>query len=37
VAGGVVSFSFTQNTGAARTAHLTLLGRRINVTQLAES
>ncbi len=37
VTGGVVSFSLTRNVGAARTAHLTLLGRRINVTQLAGS
>ncbi len=33
VSAGVVNFSFTQNTGAARTAEITLLGRQIAVTQ----
>ena len=34
VAGGSVHFSFTQNTGTtARTAHLTVLGQQITVTQ----
>lgn len=32
---GVVSFSFAQNTGAARTAHISLLGASISVTQSA--
>jgi DNA-binding beta-propeller fold protein YncE len=30
---GVVSFAFTANTGAVRTAHITLLGQSIAVTQ----
>ncbi len=30
---GVVSFSFTSNTGAPRTAHISLLGQTITVTQ----
>ena len=30
---GVVSFSFTQNAGASRTAHISLLGQSISVTQ----
>ncbi len=33
VTNGVVSFSFTANTGSARTAHITLLGQSIPVTQ----
>ena len=33
VANGVVHFSFTANTGAARTAHITVLGQPITVTQ----
>ena len=33
VSGGAVNFSFTANTGAARTAHITLLGQQIAVTQ----
>src|SRR5262249_59058822 len=33
VANGVVHFSFTQNTGSSRTAHLTVLGQQIAVTQ----
>jgi DNA-binding beta-propeller fold protein YncE len=33
VAGGVVHFSFTANTGPARAAHITLLGEQIAVTQ----
>jgi DNA-binding beta-propeller fold protein YncE len=33
VSGGVVNFSFTKNTGAARTADITLLGQQIAVTQ----
>jgi DNA-binding beta-propeller fold protein YncE len=33
VANGVVSFSFTANFGSSRTAHLTLLGQIIDVTQ----
>ncbi len=33
VANGVVPFSFTANTGAARTAHISLLGQSITVTQ----
>jgi hypothetical protein len=36
VANGVVSFSFTPNTGPARTAHLTVLGQPITVTQAAK-
>ena len=32
---GVISFSFTQNTGAARTANITVLGQQITVTQVA--
>jgi DNA-binding beta-propeller fold protein YncE len=33
VTSGVVNFSFTANTGPARTAHITLLGQTIPVTQ----
>ena len=33
VSGGVISFSFTQNIGVARTAHITVLGQQIAVTQ----
>ena len=33
VARGAVSFSFTQNTGPARTAHITLLGMQVTVNQ----
>ena len=33
VTNGVVSFSFTANTGPSRTAHITLLGQTITVTQ----
>jgi sugar lactone lactonase YvrE len=33
VANGVVHFTFTQNTGPSRTAHLTVLGQPIAVTQ----
>ena len=33
VTNGVVSFSFTANTGSARTAHITLLGQSIPITQ----
>src|SRR5262249_43516958 len=33
VANGVVHFSFTQNAGSSRTAHLTVLGQQIAVTQ----
>jgi sugar lactone lactonase YvrE len=33
VANGVVSFSFTENTSVARTAHITVLGQQIAVTQ----
>jgi autotransporter-associated beta strand protein len=35
VSGGVVNFSFTQNTGVVRTAHITVLGQQIAVTQQA--
>ena len=35
VSGGAVSFSFTANTGAVRTAHITVLGQQITVTQKA--
>jgi sugar lactone lactonase YvrE len=35
VANGVVNFSFTQNIGPARTAHLTVLGQQITVQQNA--
>jgi sugar lactone lactonase YvrE len=35
IANGVMSFSFTANTGASRTAHITLLGVTIPVTQVA--
>ena len=36
IANGVVNFSFTANTGAAaRTAHISLLGQQITVTQAA--
>jgi hypothetical protein len=34
-ADGVVHFSFTANTGVARTAHITLLGQSITMTQAA--
>ncbi len=34
-ANGVVHFSFTANTGAARVAHITVLGQSITVTQAA--
>jgi sugar lactone lactonase YvrE len=33
VTNGMVSFSFTQNSGAPRTAHITLLGDQIPITQ----
>jgi streptogramin lyase len=33
ITNGVVSFSFTANTGSARTAHINLLGQSIPVTQ----
>lgn len=33
VANGIVSFSFTANSGAARTAHINLLGQSISITQ----
>ena len=33
ITNGVVSFSFTANTGSARTAHITLLGQSIPITQ----
>ena len=33
--GGTISFSFTANTGAARTAHITVLGQQITVMQSA--
>ena len=33
VANGGVSFSFTDNTGPARTAHLTILGQSVAITQ----
>ncbi len=33
ITNGVVSFSFTANTGPSRTAHITLLGQTIPVTQ----
>src|ERR1035441_6755662 len=33
--GGAISFSFTANAGAARTAHITVLGQQITVTQSA--
>jgi DNA-binding beta-propeller fold protein YncE len=33
VSGGVVNFSFTQNTDAARSAYITVLGQQIAVTQ----
>jgi uncharacterized repeat protein (TIGR01451 family) len=33
IANGVVSFSFTANTSASRTAHIALLGQQITVTQ----
>ena len=35
ITNGVVSFSFTANTGPSRTAHITLLGQTIPVTQAA--
>jgi hypothetical protein len=35
VADGVVHFSFTQNSGPTRTAHLTVLGQQVTVTQAA--
>ena len=37
VSGGVISFSFTQNTGAARTAHITVFGQQVTVTQAVGS
>ena len=36
VANGIISFSFTANTGASRTATLNVLGQSISVTQSAE-
>jgi len=36
IVNGVVNFSFTANTSSARTAHITLLGRQIPVTQEAQ-
>ncbi len=33
IASGVINFSFTANTSAARTAHITVLGQQITVTQ----
>ena len=36
-ANGVVNFSFTANTGPARTAHITLLGQQITVSQAQAS
>ena len=33
VSGGVVNFSFTQDTGVARTAHITVYGQQITVNQ----
>jgi len=33
ISNGVVSFSFTANTGSSRVAHITLLGQTITVTQ----
>jgi len=33
ITNGVVSFSFTANTGPARTAHITLLGQTVSITQ----
>lgn len=35
ITNGVVSFTFTANTGPARTAHITLLGQNIPITQRA--
>ena len=35
VSGGVVDFSFAQNTGTIRTAHITVLGQQITVNQAA--
>ena len=35
ISGGVVNFNFTANTGAARTAHISLLGQSIAVNQAA--
>jgi hypothetical protein len=35
VAHGVVNFSFAQNSGPSRTAHLTVLGQQVTVTQAA--
>ena len=35
ISGGVVHFAFTANTGAARTAYITVLGQQIAVTQAA--
>jgi autotransporter-associated beta strand protein len=35
VSGGAINFSFTQNPGPARTAHITVLGQLITVTQAA--
>jgi sugar lactone lactonase YvrE len=37
VANAVIHFSFSANTGAARTAHITVLGQQITVTQAAPS
>ena len=33
VSGGVINFSFARNTGPIRTAHITVLGQQITVTQ----
>lgn len=35
IANGVINYSFTANSGAARSAHITVLGQQITVTQLA--
>jgi hypothetical protein len=37
VSGGVVHFSFTQNTGTIRTAYITVLGQQIAVTQTGKA
>ena len=37
ISGGIVNFSFTGNTGLARTAYVTLLGQQIEVNQAAGS
>ena len=37
VSGGAVNFSFTGNSGAARTAHITLMGQQIAVTQASST